>query len=115
MTLPSRIQLERAILELLYKLGEILISDVYQALANHFSLSSRERLVPISEQNPESRFENAVRQARRSLVHEGLVSRNTPRGIWKLTSKGERVAGVLNSLPRSKPVRPNVVSGAPAS
>jgi restriction endonuclease Mrr len=105
MAIPSRKQLDRAIPELLNKKGEMSISDVYEALANHFALSLQERLAPMSGKNQESHFKNAVRQARRDFVTGGLMSRNTPRGIWKLTRKGERFAEVLSSLKTSRPTQ----------
>ncbi len=106
MTFPSRKQLDRAILEFLNESGEISISDVYEALANHFALSPQERLAPMSEKNQESRFKNDVRQARRDFVTGGLISRNTPRGIWRLTTKGERFAEVMHSILRLEPRSP---------
>ena len=97
MIFPTRIKLELAILELLNLNGATPITSVYEALADRFAPHHRRELM--GKKYREFRYRNSIRQARRNLVWEGLVSRSLRRGIWGLTAKGKRFAATLSSIP----------------
>ena len=67
--------------------------NVNGALADFFNLSS-EDLSMENSSDKRSKWENRVRQARRSLVDNGVMS-NSTYGIWELTEKGLKVADFL--------------------
>jgi hypothetical protein len=94
MTFRTRTNLELAIIELLNLMGATRIARVYETFADRFD--HKHELM--GKRHPELRWKNSIRQARRNLVWEGLISRSVRRGIWELTVKGKRLA-ILRSIP----------------
>jgi len=63
--------------------------SVYEALADHFSLSKAERDETIMEHGtPRSKWENMVRYAVRSLRKTGAVAAHREHGVWELGGSG---------------------------
>jgi hypothetical protein len=55
----------------------------------------KDRLNDIDQQKVKSgwiRWRNAVEWERRAMVEEGLLKKDSPRGVWELTSKGIKAA-----------------------
>ena len=94
MPFRTRTNLELAILELLNLMGATHIARVYETFADRFD--HKHELM--GKRHLELRWKNSIRQARRNLVWEGLVSRSARRGIWELTVKGKRLV-ILRSIP----------------
>lgn len=43
---------------------------------------------PLPSDTKQKRWENTAQWARNSMVNDGLLSSNSPRGIWEITKKG---------------------------
>jgi restriction endonuclease Mrr len=43
---------------------------------------------PLPSNPTQKRWENSVQWARNTMVNEGLLSSDSPRGIWEITQKG---------------------------
>ncbi len=78
------------ILESLIELGgkaemKKVLSKVYEKMKpklNKYDLSS------LPSNPKQTRWENTAQWARNTMVNEGLLSPNSPRGIWEITEKG---------------------------
>lgn len=72
MPIPSTSEIKKALLELLKKERDIVISDTYEILKNHFGLSEEEfnRTYPSGN---DYIFKNRIRWARQHLIDEGLA------------------------------------------
>jgi hypothetical protein len=79
------------ILEALIELGgEARASDVlklvYAKMKNILNTYDYEDL----SSNNQKRWENTTQWARNSMVKEGLLDKNVPRGVWRITEKGRK-------------------------
>ena len=45
---------------------------------------------PLPSNPKKKRWENTAQWARQTMVYEGLLASNSPRGIWEITEKGRR-------------------------
>lgn len=68
--------------------------SLYDALADYFNLSEDARIFLIFEKDgtPRSKWENMVRWARKELKEKGLIT-SSKRGVWSISSEGERIVG----------------------
>ena len=90
--LPQR-EFKRPLLEVLYGLGgSAHIKDAKREFFRQFkSLLQPVDLQPLVSGN-QIRWENKLEWARFHLVEEGLMRRDSPKGIWELTDKGRKEA-----------------------
>jgi restriction endonuclease Mrr len=59
--------------------------SVYEALADHFSLTAADRAEVIyAKAKPRSKWENTVRYAVCKLKDNGTLNRTAPHGVWQL-------------------------------
>ncbi|BCB96158.1 hypothetical protein JZK55_10800 [Dissulfurispira thermophila] len=87
------------ILEALIELGgkaemKAVLKKVYSKMKdrlNQYDLS------PLPSNPKQARWENTAQWARNTMVSEGLLSPDSPRGIWEITEKGRN----FNSVSRS--------------
>ena len=84
-SLPTRVQIRSAMLELLSKLGPTRVVDLDVALADFFDLTPEQRTLPHSFDNG-GRSEWSYRCAwvRSTAKRDGLVALVSPR-VWALT------------------------------
>lgn len=89
MAIPLHGSVEIPLLIELAKLGgSATPRQMYDALAQHFQLTSHERFhLTTNDGEKRSLWENHVRQVRRTLVQNGEVS-NAVRGRWMVTPEG---------------------------
>ena len=45
----------------------------------------------LASNSTQKRWENTIQWCRNGMVTEGLLSSNSPRGIWEITAKGKKV------------------------
>lgn len=45
---------------------------------------------PLASDPKNPRWRNATQWARNSMVHEGLLKNDSPRGIWEISEKGKQ-------------------------
>ncbi|MFN3396352.1 MAG: winged helix-turn-helix domain-containing protein, partial [Thermodesulfovibrionales bacterium] len=50
------------------------------------------------------RWENTAQWCRNTLVQEGLLSSDSPRGIWEITAEGEKLLREKNRLEKARRV-----------
>ena len=87
---PPYAEVEHALLKLLANTKGMEPRKVYPLLADHFKLTSEQR-VRLRHDKDEPVWNNRVQWARRKLVEQGLMHRQ-PHGIWRLNDDGERKA-----------------------
>lgn len=83
----------RPILEALEKLGghaqsNDVLNLVRKSIGNSFNKYDKQ-LLTSSPSTP--RWRNTAQWARNGLVNDGLLSRNSPKGIWEITEAGRKV------------------------
>lgn len=66
------------------KMQEVL-KRVYAIMKNKLN---KYDMQPLPSNPSQKRWENAVQWARNTMVTEGLLSSDSPRGIWEITEKG---------------------------
>ncbi|WP_437305938.1 winged helix-turn-helix domain-containing protein [Sorangium sp. So ce388] len=108
---PARDAIRDALLALVHERGgEILSSDTYEPLADHFALSAKARTILRSEyyaedDRREAAWHNLIQWARRRLVEERLLDSMRQRGVWRLTKAGKAEAQRLGLRLASSPGR----------
>ncbi|SEF40628.1 winged helix-turn-helix domain-containing protein [Billgrantia desiderata] len=103
MTYPAYEEVELPLLKLLFERGgdsrQMRAKDTYEPLADHFELSTNERVQTRDELFGDGRDEpvwnNRVQWARRKLNEYGYLA-DSQRGYWKLSEKGaEKAKGLV--------------------
>jgi len=80
------------ILETLFELGDKadmgeVLKKVYEKMKDKINKYDMEGLPSNSSQK---RWENTAQWCRNTMVNEGLLLSDSPRGIWEITSEGKR-------------------------
>ena len=90
LNLPTKTRVIAALHDLLLENQPqpVVPSDAYEVLADRFKLSVMHRSMTM-ENSDEVHWENRVRQARRTLVDEGVID-NSERGSWNLSHRETR-------------------------
>lgn len=87
-----------AILESLVEFGgraqrEKVVERVGEKLESHLTLADRQ-LLP---SGLDVRWKNRVAWQRLNMVNQGLLKRNSPRGVWEITDDGRKWLGTTNN------------------
>jgi len=82
-----------SILESIIELGgkakaKDVLNLVYKKMKNVLNSYDYE---PLQSNPKEQRWKNAARWTRDILVNEGLLAKDSPRGIWEITDKGRKL------------------------
>lgn len=107
MIYPEREALAAALQVLIFRHGGPLFDmhagDTYGPLADRFKLDYAARNATLGELNgaidTRSVWVNHVQWARKYLVDDGSIHHCAPRGVWRLTTKGIKVARALSTIP----------------
>jgi len=95
MPFPEYEELERPLLCYIHQNGgskfEVQASSTYIPLADHFRLSTSERLQLRGDGRDEALWNNMVQWARRKLKDNGYLE-SAPRGVWRLSAAGIKAA-----------------------
>jgi len=94
------------ILEALIELGgeaytKDVLERVHAKMKNILNIYDYEEL----SSNNQKRWEIAARWAKHKMVEEGLLDRNAPRGVWRITERGRKFYQELKALTVQEIVR----------